>query len=110
MLIHSGWPKTVLLADTVPQDGTTELSLYVEPRNSRRHEAFQSLDVRVSRRFDLPRGELSAFLEVTNLLNHENPCCTEYGIELDENGNQLLVSDEGAWLPIIPSLGVLWSF
>jgi outer membrane receptor protein involved in Fe transport len=109
-LIHSGWPKTVLLADTVPQDGTTELSLYVEPRNSRRHEAFQSLDVRVSRRFDLPRGELSAFLEVTNLLNHENPCCTEYGIELDENGNQLLVSDEGTWLPIIPSLGVLWSF
>lgn len=109
-LIRSGWPKTLLLADPPAGGDTTDLSLSVEPRNSERHDPFQSLDVRISRRFELPRGELSAFLEVTNLLNHKNPCCTEYSIEVDENGNQSLVSDEGTWLPIVPSLGVLWRF
>ncbi|HLU04915.1 MAG TPA: TonB-dependent receptor [Woeseiaceae bacterium] len=109
-LIRSGWPKTVLLADAIREDEMTDLFLSVEPRNSRRHEPFQSLDVRISRRFDLPRGELTAFLEVTNLLNHDNPCCSEYSIEIDGNDNQLLVSDEGTWLPIVPSLGVLWRF
>jgi outer membrane receptor protein involved in Fe transport len=110
-LVRSGWPKTVLLAETAGgEDGTANLVLSVEPRNSRRHGVFQSVDARVSRRFDLPRGELSAFLEITNLLNHENPCCTEYRVELDENGDPSLVSDGGTWLPIVPSLGVLWRF
>ncbi len=109
--LRSGWPKTVLLAEAVRgDDGTTNLALSVEPRNSRRQAGFQSVDVRVSRRFDLPRGELTAFLEVTNLLNHENPCCTEYSVRLDDNGEPSLVSDEAHWLPIVPSLGVLWRF
>src|SRR5690606_11085184 len=90
-LIRSGWPKTVVRADAIREDEMTDLFLSVEPRNSRRHEPFQSLDVRISRRFDLPRGELTAFLELTNLLNHDNPCCSEYSIELDGNDNQLLV-------------------
>lgn len=110
-LLRSGWPKTLLLAETVPgEDGTTNLALSVEPRNSRRQGDFQSVDVRISRRFDLPRGELTAFLEVTNLLNHENPCCTDYSLRFDENGEPALVSDEENWLPIVPSLGVLWRF
>ncbi len=110
-LLHSGWPKTLLSSETLRNDdGTTNFTLSVGPRNRHRHDTFESLDVRISRRFDLPRGELIAFLEITNLLNHENSCCTEYSIELDENGESSLVSDEGNWLPIVPSLGVLWRF
>ncbi len=110
-VVRSGWPTTALLAQTVQGEGTsTTLALSTERRNGRRHASFESLDVRVSRRFDLPRGELTAFLEVTNLLNHENPCCTEYSIARDGNGVPALVSDEGNWLPIVPSLGVLWRF
>lgn len=108
---RTGWPKTVLLTGTVENpDGSTGLVAEVEPLNSSRHAAFQSLDVRVSRRFDLPKGELTAFLEVTNLLNRQNPCCTEYAVVPDESGQPTIVGDQGTWLPIVPSLGVLWRF
>ena len=110
-VVRSGWPKTVLEAQTVRNpEGAASLVATVEPYNSRRHDAFSSLDIRVSRRFELSKGELTAFLEVTNLLNRQNPCCTEYSVAFDENGDPSLVSEEGTWLPLIPSLGVLWRF
>jgi hypothetical protein len=71
---------------------------------------FGSLDARVSRRFDLARGDLTVFLEVTNLSNRENPCCTEYSAGLDESGNPVLLASDSTWLPIVPSLGVVWRF
>lgn len=110
-IARSGWPRTVLTGETIRDpDGTAHLDLAVGPRNDLRHDVFQSLDVRVSRRFDLPRGELTAFLEVTNLLNRENACCTEYSAGLDENGDPALIAEQGNWLPLVPSLGVLWRF
>lgn len=108
---RSGWPKTLLVMETAQNpDGSTALVAVIEPRNSRRHDAFRSLDVRLSRRFNVPRGELTAFLEVTNLSNRENPCCTEYSIVVDEDGNRSVVANDGTWLPIVPSLGVVWRF
>jgi outer membrane receptor protein involved in Fe transport len=110
-VVHTGWPKTVLQAKTVRNpDGSTALVAAGEPRNSRRHALFGSLDARVSRRFDLPKGDLTAFLEVTNLTNRENPCCTEYSLGFDDNGDPVLLVSESAWLPIVPSLGVVWRF
>lgn len=110
-IARTGWPKTLLLADTVQlADGTTDLVVSVGTRNGSRHDPFGSLDLRVSRRFDLPKGELTAFAEVTNALNRSNPCCTEYSVGRDENGNPVLLANEGAWLPLVPSLGVTWRF
>lgn len=110
-VVHTGWPRTALQADTISNaDGTTGLVLQVEPRNSGRYGSFLSLDARVSRRFDLPKGELTAFLEVTNLSDHANPCCVEYSMAVDASGNPLLLGDGGTWLPIVPSLGVIWRF
>jgi outer membrane receptor protein involved in Fe transport len=109
--VHSGWPKTLLVAETVSNpDGSVGLAATVAQRNSSGHAVFQSLDARVSRRFDLPKGDLTAFLEVTNLYNRRNPCCTEYSVEADENGDPLVRAREGMWLPIVPSLGVVWRF
>ena len=109
--VHTGWPKAVLITESVSNpDGSNSLVASVERRNSSRHAVFQSLDVRVSRRFDLPKGELTAFLEVTNLYNHSNPCCTEYLVETDVDGNLSVLAKEGTWLPIVPSLGVVWRF
>ena len=110
-VVHTGWPKTLLRAGTVENpDGSTTLAVTTEPRNSRRHAVFGSLDARASRRFDLPRGDLTVFLEVTNLGNRENPCCTQYSAGFDGNGDPVLLASESTWLPIVPSLGVVWRF
>ena len=92
--VHTGWPKTLI---------TTEI-------NSSRYSVFHTLDARVSRDFDLRRGSLTAFLEVTNLYNRQNPCCTEYSIQPGPAGANELVAREKSWLPIVPSLGVVWRF
>ena len=92
--VHTGWPKTLLTTD----------------RNSSQYSVFHTLDARVSRDFDLRRGSLTAFLEVTNLLNRSNSCCTEYSIQSGPGGTSELLAKDGYWLPIVPSLGVVWRF
>lgn len=110
-VLHTGWPKTVLVVEEVTNpDGSTSFLATTAPRNSRRHGVFQSLDARVSRRFDLPRGDLTAFLEVTNLNDRENPCCIQYSVQRDSDGNEVIQAKGGTWLPIVPSLGVVWRF
>jgi outer membrane receptor protein involved in Fe transport len=108
--VHTGWPKTELIAQEVPNpDGTHSLVLTATPANSRRYSAFHTLDMRVSRDFALRRGELTAFLEVSNLYDRDNPCCTEYSIGTSDTG-PVLIAREARWLPLIPSLGVVWRF
>lgn len=109
--VHSGWPRTDLILETITNpDGSTNLFASTTPRNSRRHATFHTLDVRASRRFNVSRGELSAFLEITNVYNRQNPCCAKYQLTNELNGDQLLMRNEGNWLPLVPSLGVIWQF
>jgi len=104
---HTGWPTTLLNGELVPQPGgPDELLLSVSGRNAFRHAQFHTLDARVSRTFDVRRGDLTAYLELTNLFDRENPCCTEYSLNTDGT----LGSRERDWLPILPSLGFLWRF
>ena len=91
---HTGWPKSVLPAEQL---------------NTSRYSVFHALDVRVSREFAVRRGDLTVFLEVSNLYNRENPCCTEYSVTTGPSG-PLLVEKEANWLPLLPSLGVVWRF
>jgi outer membrane receptor protein involved in Fe transport len=92
--VHTGWPKTVLPADQL---------------NPTRYSVFHTLDARISREFAVRRGDLTVFLEVSNLYNRANPCCTEYSMATTSSGPQL-VEDEAHWLPLVPSLGVVWRF
>jgi hypothetical protein len=109
--VHTGWPRTGLIVETVINpDGSSELIATTTPRNVFRYSVFHSIDARASRRFDVSRGELTVFLEITNLYNRENPCCTKYRVLTDVSGNQTLDADQGNWLPLIPSLGVIWRF
>jgi outer membrane receptor protein involved in Fe transport len=108
---HTGWPRTPLLAEAVADgSGAPQLVASVGPRGSSRYADFHSLDVRVSRSFALPKGDLTAFLEITNLYNRDNPCCTEYTVELDADGEPFLRAATGNWLPLVPSMGVVWRF
>ena len=105
--VRTGWPKTVMTGETVTEPGgSTALLLDVSNRNGERYSVFHGADVRVSREFDLARGDLTAFLEITNLYDRANPCCTEYSLLPDGS----LGSRESHWLPLVPSLGVVWRF
>lgn len=105
--VHTGWPRTFLHGERVLQPGGAEsLELQVSSRNANRYSVFQSLDVRVGRDFDLARSKLTAFLEVSNLYDRRNPCCVEYSLQPDGS----LASRNKHWLPLVPSLGVIWRF
>ncbi len=101
-LWHTGWPTTLLQLD---ESG----GVVTGPRNGARLGDFASLDLRVNRRWQLPRGELSAYFEVTNLLDRRNPCCVQWSVESTPDGTRLTSKIEH-WLPRIPSIGVLWIF
>jgi outer membrane receptor protein involved in Fe transport len=105
--IHTGWPKTELVAAyTSNPDGSLSLSVTPTPRNSDRYAIFGSLNLHVSRKIDVSRGDLRVFLDVSNALDRRNPCCTEYS--LDSQGT--LQSRTANWLRLVPSLGVIWKF
>jgi outer membrane receptor protein involved in Fe transport len=108
---HRGWPKTELIAETIVDAGGMEiLQLTTTPRNEGRYSNFNTLDVRVSRDFDLRHGELTAFLEISNVYDRANPCCTEYSLGGTPSGGPALLAKETHWLPLLPSLGVVWRF
>jgi hypothetical protein len=105
--VHTGWPKTAMTGETVTgPDGSTVLVLEVSDRNESRYSVFHGLDIRISREFDVARGDLTAFLEITNLYDRANPCCSEYSLLPDDS----LASRESHWLPLVPSLGAVWRF
>jgi hypothetical protein len=108
--VHTGWPKTELIATEVPNpDGTHTLEVTATPPGSGRYTVFHTLDVRISRDITLQRGDLTFFLEISNLYNRDNPCCTEYSVETGTLGPEL-IAREDHWLPLVPSLGVIWRF
>ncbi len=106
--IHTGWPTTALALDYTA--ASAEPVLVVGPRNAERFTAFANLDFRISRHFDVHIGQLTAFLEVINSTNRDNPCCTEYTLVQGPDGNTSLNGNTEYWFPIIPSIGLFWEF
>jgi hypothetical protein len=98
---HTGWPTTpVSLVGGAPVVGG---------RNTERLDSFNSLDLRVSRHFALPKGELEAWAEVTNLANQGNDCCVDYRVVTQPEGT-VLDRQVDNWLGLVPSVGVLWKY
>ncbi|MGI9232257.1 MAG: TonB-dependent receptor plug domain-containing protein, partial [Woeseiaceae bacterium] len=110
--IHSGWPKTDLaLVDAgFDADGEPVNVAVPGPRNELSHPTFSSLDLRLSRKFNVPRGTLLAFVEVSNVFNSHNVCCIDWDLEEDATGNQSLEFSKDYWMPLLPAIGVLWEF
>ncbi len=108
---RSGWPSTNL---TLRQDGVDAAGdpvFVAEPgrRNAERYPRFASLDLRVSKRFALKRGRLTAFAELSNATNRQNRCCIDWDIETD-GGVPVLEHSADYWLPRLPAIGILWEF
>jgi outer membrane receptor protein involved in Fe transport len=104
---HTGWPITRLSLEAGPGGAVEPI---VGPRNATRLDHYNALDVRIARTFALPRGALDVFVEVNNALSRENPCCIDYRIAQGPDGALVLEEDLDTWLPLVPSIGVLWRY
>lgn len=110
--VHSGWPTTnlFLLEDGLDDDGEPAYVAVPGRRNVLDFPTYASVDIRVSRRFDVPRGSLLVFFEVANTFNRDNICCIDYDLDEDSDGNTMLEYSYDYWLPLLPAIGVLWEF
>ena len=66
--------------------------------------------MRLSRRFDVRRGSLLAFVEISNILNRRNLCCLDWDIAEDASGEDYLERGQDYWMPLVPAIGILWEF
>ena len=110
--MHTGWPATNLRLEQNGFDANGDPN-YVAvpgPRNALSYNTFASIDFRVSRIFDVRRGTLMAFVEISNVTNRRNQCCIDWDVMQDSSGNLLLDHSSDYWLPLLPAIGVLWEF
>lgn len=104
---HTGWPTTTL---EISAAASGSPAIVLERRNQSRFAYYNTLDLRVTRTFALPRGALDVFVEVNNALSRDNPCCAEYTVTRNADGSLRYSRDIDAWLPLVPSIGVLWRY
>jgi hypothetical protein len=106
---HSGWPTTPITAGIDPESGEPEAEL--GPRNSTRFDDYARLDFKGRWSFALPRGRLTAELEVLNLTDRQNPCCVD-DVEFEElpGGGFAAQPLYVPWLGRTPSFSLSWEF
>ncbi len=94
----SGNPTTPVLGAIY--DATTDSYISLNgPRNSDRVATFHQLDVRVDRRWVYKRFTTTAYLDVLNIYNAQNPEFVNYSYNFQQ---QSLITS----LPILPSIGL----
>jgi outer membrane cobalamin receptor len=108
---HAGWrtSRAELVATEPVAVGL------VAKRNGERLEDYYVVDLRVSRDVPVRNGQLTAFLEISNVLSRRNQCCKQYEFTdgLSDEGeieDVELALETDKWLPLFPSLGFVWRF
>lgn len=91
---HTGWPRTP----------TSVAPFELGARNTARWSDFYSLDIRGSWGWQLPHGDLTMVLDVTNSTNRGNECCFVLGA----SSGSALQGQVDQWLPTIVNLGVTY--
>lgn len=119
---HTGWPTTRILLVEEEPEGTEEgeeggaeppespeddpgLGFALGPLYGARLSSYHRLDLRASRAWSLPRGELTFFLDIQNVYDRSNP--SGFDAEIDDETETLVLSEEG-WPGILPSVGLRW--
>jgi len=111
-IYHSGWPTTPVSGEVVVnEDGEPEIEPILGERNSARYSAYARLDLRVGKLFPTAHGGLTLYLEILNLTNRKNVCCTEdFQFDVAPGGSVKVIPELRYWAPIIPTLGIGWQF
>jgi hypothetical protein len=94
---HRGWPTTLI-----------EESVLGE-RNAARFGTRAALDLRAEYRRPLAVGSLVLTFELMNAVNIGNTCCYKL-IPEEDAGGVTFTTRTSDWLPLVPSIGVLWEF
>lgn len=105
-LWHTGWPTTRVELATLEPFPLVSTGV----RNADRIGDYLRFDARVARNVPLESGGLlSLYVEVSNVSNRRNDCCVEYQLETENPPTFLDVAAVES-LPIVPSIGFVWSF
>ncbi len=95
---HRGWPATRIEGDALGG------------RNTDRFPVRATLDLRAEYRKPLSVGSLAVTFEVANAVNEGNTCCQRLVLVDDGAGGTGFATKSSDWLPVVPSIGVLWEF
>ncbi len=98
----SGRPTTPVVGAVYDSDADVYTPLR-GPEGSARLGPFHQLDVRVDKHWLFDTWKLSAYLDVQNIYNHENPEAVSYNFNYSRSGVT-------AGLPLIPSFGLKGEF
>ena len=93
---HSGWPRTPV--SVFPGTALLPAELMVGSRNSARWGDYFNAALRASQTFPLRYGDLSLWIDATNITNRGNDCC----VELSSTAN------DKAWSPRAVNVGFTW--
>jgi hypothetical protein len=109
---HSGWPTTELTAEAIPEgEDEPEIVTTIGLRNASSYPAYGRLDLRISKLFPTDYGEFKVYLEILNLTNRKNICCTEdFELEVEDDLSVTVTPEYRNWAPFIPTLGFGWRF
>lgn len=80
-----------------------------------RLQSFNSLDIRIDKKWNYSGWSLNLFIEVTNLLGSQLPQPPQYGLDLDDNGEvilprNLIQIEEANGGATIPTFGIVIDF
>jgi outer membrane receptor protein involved in Fe transport len=109
---HSGWPTTEVTAElVVGPEGEIEVEPILGPRNGERYASYHRVDMRATKHIPTRHGDLTRVIEILNLFNARNICCTdEFEYEVEDEGLVTVMPVYQHWAPIIPSVGVRYRF
>jgi len=104
LIWHNGWRQNSLAVAAASGGGA---QLVLSPRNAEAWSDYFSFDARASWQRALPLGSLQVFLELSNVTDHANPCCTEYRLVVPGDATSL-EGERSTWLPRYGLVGVTW--
>jgi len=108
---HTGWPYTqrTLRSEQLP-DGSTRYHVEYGQLYGARLPSYHRLDMQLSRHIYFSKSQLTLFLAVINLYNRDNVRNIKYSVRRDPDDNLYLLEQKGYWFPLLPSVGVSWTW
>lgn len=103
---HSGWASS-RLPTVLPVDQEVSVDRI---RSNHRYRNFGTINVRLSREYDYNRSNLTAFIEIANIVNRTNEGGVDYEVADEEDEWILLELDVEPVIPLTTSIGFIWRF